>query len=102
MWWRNGRAPRLDRFFDILNSANVTLLICGHVHRCTYGDPFDKRKRFPEYRVYPIVAGGGPSRKAENPLNRPTLGRFTVKGKEVKATFVDIDGKTVFTRTYKA
>ena len=102
MWWRNGRAPRLDKFFDILNGANVTLLIAGHVHRCTYGDPFTARKRFPEYRLFPVVAGGGWDRKAENPLNRPTLGRFTVKGKEVTATFVDIDGKTVFTRTYKA
>ncbi len=101
-WWRNLRAPRLDRFFDFLNGANVTLMVVAHIHTCTYGDPYSTRRRFPELRNYPIVAGGGPLLNDKEPACRPTLGRFTVKGKSVDVRFVNAEGETVLDRRYTA
>lgn len=101
-WWRNTRAPRLDRFLDFLNGANVTLMIVAHIHNCTYGDPYYTRRRYPELRNYPIVAGGGPLLNDKTPAFRPTVGRFTAKGRSVDVKFVNAAGETVLDRRYTA
>ena len=90
----------MDKFFDILNQVNVTLMVVGHIHNCTYGDPYSTRKRFPEFRVYPIVAGGGPLLDDKTPAFRPTVGRFTVKDDTVEAKFVNAEGEVVLNRRY--
>ena len=101
VWWRNMRAPRLNKFFRTFDDANVTLMIAGHIHRCTYGDAYTKvPKTAKRYRTYPIVAGGGPIIDDKNELSRPTVGRITVKGTKVEVSFVNVDGKTVLSRTY--
>lgn len=91
--WRNNRIPRLEKLFSILEGANVSLLLGGHVHHHAFSPPQPGRP-------FPVVVGGGPFLTDQYVWARPTVTRCTAKDGVVTVWQRYGSGEEVFSRQF--